>query len=695
MIEKLVELVSNEDWKNLKTFIKKNYDEIGEFVYTACVGFDELEDENTRTIILGIIVALLSNGHKLDYVDSNGNSALLGAIKSQNEELVFAFNGADNLFTLANNDKITPVALSYTLENNNIKLFCTMRLGDKVNDIFPVNGENMTYFSLAIFTSDFAICKAIAMNDNFDYNIHKKFLDDIEWDDSEDDEYKKDLINRLESGEKIELEDVEEYEPGEENSDLEVMHQGLSPLMIAILQNNNDEVRNLIKNGAKVNYRNTAGFTPLMCAIFKDNYEIAKYLIEQGAFVNCRIYNGLTPLLKSFLSENGKIFELLLDNNVYISEMEYNLFNNMENKSDNQKKLIELVNKYNNPQRRKQIFPYEYKYELGYNETYEGDGYYKVCDVFSEKYGTNMINSYDYLSPFGKAPVFNLENHKSSGDGVMFRGPSEIYKGANFAVLFKNGKVKKFDFETGKSTEVFKGHRIVQIESTNYNIVGLTDKGTVLIDNNKFTELNEVTKWNKIKKIAVGNASIYGITEDGDFKYVLSKIDEVVIKKNLLEAIKSWKDEKFKFKDISAHVFHLGIVTTTGNVRLISSNVSSADSGLINNISDAEQISVNNHFVILRKDKTLLAFGNNNYNQCNIAKWHDIERIQATYFCTVGYATNGEILCTECMHKSDKGPLAGFMGSALWPEGFGNAISMGQFVPDAIQINAKGTDKNE
>ena len=47
------------------------------------------------------------------------------------------------------------------------------------------------------------------------------------------------------------------------------------------------------------------------------------------------------------------------------------------------------------------------------------------------------------------------------------------------------------------------------------------------------------------------------------------------------------------------------------------------------------------------------------------------------------------------MHKSDKGPLAGFMGSALWPEGFGNAISMGQFVPDAIQINAKGTDKNE
>jgi len=687
MIETIVNLISNGDFDSLKSLINKNYNEIGEAIFGLCVGFDEIEDDDTKVMLNGVIVALLENGHKLDYVDSNGNSALLAAIKSQNENLVYSFVGTESLFVKANNDYITPVSLAYTLENENIKLLCTTKLGKNVNDIFPVNGEKMTYFSLAILTSSPAICKAIALNENFDYEVHKDFLSDIEWDDSEEDANKRYLINMLESGERFQLEESEEYVCGDENSELEYMHQGVSPLMRAILSNNEDEVKTLIKNGAKVNYRNTAGFTPLMIAVMQNNYDMVKYLIENGAFLNSRIYNGLTPIMKAYLGENEKIFDLLLENNVFIDEYVYNAIINNSKGSEIQKKLSERLKQYQNPIQKKQVYPYEYMYELGYNETYEGDGYHEVQDVFVEDYGTNMITSYDYLAPFGMCPLKHIE-HKEIDNGLMTRGPSEIYEGANFAILFKDGKVEKYNFKDDIIVNIFNDNKIIQIESTNYSVVGLTEEGKVLIDNNKIPDLDVVSTWSNIKKIAAGNSSIYAITNEGEFKYALSKMDSSFYGISFDEFIGDLKEKGLEFIDISAHNFNLGLVSKCGKVKCLSNNIIGPEMDLINDISDAIKISVNNHVVVLRKDKTLFAFGNNEFSQCNIAKWHDIERIQATYFNTIGYATNGEILCTNCMFKRTNNDIPIF-GTALRSEGYGNAISMGDFVPDAIQLNRK------
>lgn len=690
MIEELVNLFQNEDIDGIKKLVKQNYQELGELVYGISVSGEYIQGPDDINLYALIIKVLSEAGHKLDYVDDNGNSALLGAVKFQDKDMVIAFDGRDELFTQPNKDKITPIALAYTLENEEIKMFCTMKLGEHVNDIFPINGENMTYFALAIFTSSSNVCKAITLNENFDYDIHKQYLTDIEWDDSDEDKEKQELINLLESGKKFELEDSEPYNPGDENSELEQMNQGLSPLLFAVAQDDIEKVKELIADGAKINYRNTAGFTPLFLAVMKNNYEMSKLLIENGAFVNCQLYNGLTPILKAYLGESEELFDLLLENNVYIENHTYNALINMSNKSEVQEKMTEKIKSYNNPPKRKQIFPYEYMYELGYNETYDGDGYHGVQDVFIEKYGTNCITSYDYLSVFGMCPIISIE-HKESSDGLMTRGPSEYYNGMKIAILFKNGKVDAFDVFNNTRESIFKGENIIQIESTNYNIVGLTKDGRVLIDDNKIAELEEVKTWTNIKKIAAGNSSIFAITNDGEFKYAVSKMDKYMIGDALLSIINEIKEKNFKLKDIAAHNFYLGYVTIDGKVRLIA-NMTNAEGGLINDIEDAEQISINNHFVILRKNHTLFAFGDNTYNQCNIAKWHDIVRVQATHFNTIGYASNGEILCTDCMFKrngNNSSPLGEFLSTMLKPEGFGNLTSMGKFVPDAIQIAPK------
>ena len=149
-----------------------------------------------------------------------------------------------------------------------------------------------------------------------------------------------------------------------------------------------------------------------------------------------------------------------------------------------------------------------------------------------------------------------------------------------------------------------------------------------------------------------------------------------------------------KLIDIDAHDFQLGVVTHDGKVKLIA-NLESNDEKAVNAINDAIQISVNDHFAILLKNKTVLTFGSFAYNQCNVTKWHDIERVQTTHFGTIGYATNGKIISTDCMFQhenmdNDESPLNNLFNSALWSEGFSCSTSIGNFVPDAITLISKG-----
>ena len=690
MIEEIVELINDENYNELKKFIKKNYNEIGSLIFAICVSAQEL-DRKLLNSYIAIIKVLIDNGHKCDYVDENGNTALLAAISSQIYELVILFDTLDNLFTQPNVDEITPIALSFTLKDEDIKNYCAMKIKNHINDIFPINGKDMTYFSLSILTCSSAICKLLSIHNGFDYNIHQRYLNNIKWDDSDEDTKKRELLNLLSKGDSVLPEEYEEYNEGGQISDIECMDRGISPLMLAVYQNDYDRVKELINDGAKVNYRNSAGFNPLFVAYIKNNYKIAKYLIDKGAFVNVRLYNGISLLIIAALSDNEKLFNLLLDKNIYISDLDYKYLAQLDNYEKKYKKLLAT---YPNLLKKKTIFPYEYMYNLDYVETFSDEDYYDVVDVFAENWGTNMITLKDCYLPFGMCPCISRDmDSKHCKTGVSFRGPSEYYSNMNVAILHKNGIVKKINTTTLVEKSIFKNEDIVQIESTNYNIVGLTKDGRVLIDNNKIPELEVVNEWKSIKKIATSFSSIFAITESGEFKYALSNIDKLMFKFNDIEDfVNNTKCEKLI--DIDAHDFQLGVVTHDGKVKLIA-NLESNDEKAVNAINDAIQISVNDHFAILLKNKTVLTFGSFAYNQCNVTKWHDIERVQTTHFGTIGYATNGKIISTDCMFQhenmdNDESPLNNLFNSALWSEGFSCSTSIGNFVPDAITLISKG-----
>ena len=71
---------------------------------------------------------------------------------------------------------------------------------------------------------------------------------------------------------------------------------GMSPLHVAILQNNRDIVELLLEKGADVNLQNNSGDTPLHFAIAGENVELCNLLLNAGADVNLQNENGKTPL---------------------------------------------------------------------------------------------------------------------------------------------------------------------------------------------------------------------------------------------------------------------------------------------------------------------------------------------------------------------------------------------------------------
>ncbi|KAI8086071.1 ankyrin repeat-containing domain protein [Halteromyces radiatus] len=75
-----------------------------------------------------------------------------------------------------------------------------------------------------------------------------------------------------------------------------------------------DKVKELVSQGANVNFKDHAGWVPLHEAALKGQCEIAKFFIESGADVNVRGYGDDTPLHDACSSGYADITQLLVDN---------------------------------------------------------------------------------------------------------------------------------------------------------------------------------------------------------------------------------------------------------------------------------------------------------------------------------------------------------------------------------------------
>lgn len=84
-----------------------------------------------------------------------------------------------------------------------------------------------------------------------------------------------------------------------------------SELLMAAKRGNNVAIEILLEARANINTRDKDGFTPLMLAIINCNDQTAKKLIEKGADLNIKNNKGLTSLTLARAYSKKEITELL------------------------------------------------------------------------------------------------------------------------------------------------------------------------------------------------------------------------------------------------------------------------------------------------------------------------------------------------------------------------------------------------
>lgn len=90
----------------------------------------------------------------------------------------------------------------------------------------------------------------------------------------------------------------------------------LTQLFEAVEQGNEQEVADLLEEGADPNGENELGFTPLMWACEFSSYQIAKLLIQAGGNVNKVTEMKRTPLSFAIVGNNVPVIKLLIEHKV-------------------------------------------------------------------------------------------------------------------------------------------------------------------------------------------------------------------------------------------------------------------------------------------------------------------------------------------------------------------------------------------
>ena len=85
-----------------------------------------------------------------------------------------------------------------------------------------------------------------------------------------------------------------------------------TPLMMAVLENNIDAVKLLLKNGAEVNHKCRNGFSALSLASELGRNNLVKMLLAYGADLNATDDNGRTPLDLAIWNGHTETVKVLL-----------------------------------------------------------------------------------------------------------------------------------------------------------------------------------------------------------------------------------------------------------------------------------------------------------------------------------------------------------------------------------------------
>lgn len=95
-----------------------------------------------------------------------------------------------------------------------------------------------------------------------------------------------------------------------------------TPLITAVTERNNAQVRSLIAQGEDVDQVDSYGWTALFWAIEDQNLEVVQELINAGANVNHLDYDMISPLMLAASHDNTEILELLISNGAALNEQD-------------------------------------------------------------------------------------------------------------------------------------------------------------------------------------------------------------------------------------------------------------------------------------------------------------------------------------------------------------------------------------
>ncbi len=108
-----------------------------------------------------------------------------------------------------------------------------------------------------------------------------------------------------------------------ESSDVNrVNDYGLSPLLIAVMDNSPEIITLLKESGADIEQTTPQGLTPLAQSIYSAGIQTVDMLLELGAEVNVKTPEGMTPLMFSVLTGDIEKVRLLLENGADVHAIE-------------------------------------------------------------------------------------------------------------------------------------------------------------------------------------------------------------------------------------------------------------------------------------------------------------------------------------------------------------------------------------
>ncbi len=223
---------------------------------------------------------------------------------------------------------------------------------------------------------------------------------------------------------------------------------------------------------------------------------------------------------------------------------------------------------------------------------------------------------------------------KIAGKDIPFPGLEQITNAKQIAangflvVMDGSGKLHSNSIDD----DVISKWEDIKKVAVGYNFaIGLKKDGTLVAAGSNEYGQTLVTKAKEVKTISAGAYHFAGITKSGEvFEGGSNEHGEC--------NIRDWTD----IKDIECGPYATVGLKKNGTVVSTIPLSETYDLSAFTNIKKV--VTSNDHTVGLKKDGTVVATGNNEFGQCNVSDWTDIVAIQANRNQTVGLKKDGTVL---------------------------------------------------